>query len=94
MICPSCVLFSPRAQQKHRHADAVLYLMGGGAQAQVSQEAMALRAHGHQVALPLAELGSVSKPNGPATTRFSPSIKEPSPKRLSFIESLRASDDE
>ena len=39
-------------------------------------------------------LGCVSKPNRPATSRFSPSIQEPSPKRLSLIESLNASDDE
>src|SRR6266496_1462113 len=41
---------SLRSQQQHRHANAVLHAAGGGAEEKVSQKAMPMCAHRHQVA--------------------------------------------
>ena len=46
---------SLRAEEEHGHADAVLDAAGGGAEKQVGQEAVSVRAHRHQVAAFLLE---------------------------------------
>src|SRR5438552_7383692 len=44
-----------RLDQQHGHIDFVPHGVGGGAEKQVGQQAVAVRAHGDQIAAPLAD---------------------------------------